>query len=278
MRQIWSGVGAGRGRRLRGMAPTILGPWKAHPEPAARGGTAALTGYLATPVAALRIAILDTGINPSHRQVGPVAGGVRVSWRGGKARLTGNRLSDWTDEIGHGTAVAATVSDGLPRAAFTLLSVRVFGRRMDAPPQCLAAGVRWAVAQGAHIVNLSAGVPAGSDPEGERELGAAWTEAAQAGLSLIAPWSSRNTPLIPGALSAVAGSIGVEADPELDYGRLTRRGDVMVGSPWARPLPPLPREKNFSGVSFAVAAVTNRVAGVRLGAATELPVELDAAS
>jgi len=34
-------------------------------------------------------------------------------------------------------------------------------------------------------------------------------------------------------------------------------------------LPPLPREKNFSGVSFAVAAVTNRVAGVRLGAATD---------
>lgn len=217
----------------------------------------------------LRIAILDTGINPAHRQVGPVAGGVRISWIDGRVRLTGNRLADWADEIGHGTAVAATVSEGLPVEAFALLSVRVFGRRMDAPPECLAAGVRWAVEQGADLVNLSAGIPAGSDPAGEAILRDAWTEAGETGLALVAPRASHNTLLIPGALATVPGSIGVEADAELDYGRMARRGKVLAAPPWARPLPPLPREKNFSGVSFAVAAVTNRVAGVRLGAATD---------
>ncbi len=208
----------------------------------------------------LRIAILDTGINPAHRQVGPVAGGVRVSWRDGGVRLAGTRKDDWTDEIGHGTAVAATVSDGLPRDGFTLLSVRVFGRRMDTPPQCLAAGIRWAAEEGADIINLSAGVPAGTDPAGERDVRAAWTEAAATGIALIAPRARQNTVLIPGSLATVPGSIGVEAEPELDYGELARRGPVLVASPWARPLPPLPREKNFSGVSFAVAAVTNRAA------------------
>lgn len=217
----------------------------------------------------LRIAILDTGINPAHRQVGSVAGGVRISWIDGRARLTGNRLADWADEIGHGTAVAATVCDGLPPEAFALLSVRVFGRRLDAPPECLAAGIRWAVDRSADIVNLSAGVPSGSDPAGEAVVRDAWAEAGEAGLTLIAPRASRGALLIPGALATVPGVIGVEADAELDYGQLARRGKVLAAPPWARPLPPLPREKNFSGVSFAVAAVTNRVAGVRLGAATD---------
>lgn len=223
---------------------------------------------------ALRIAILDTGINPAYRQVGPVGGGVRISWIDGRVRLTGDRRADWADEIGHGTAVAATVCDGLPPEAFTLLSVRVFGRRLDAPPDCLAAGIRWAVEQGADLVNLSAGVPAGSDPAGEAVVRDAWAAAGEAGLTLVAPRASHDTLLIPGALATVPGSIGVEADTALDYGQLARRGEVLVAPPWARPLPPLPREKNLSGVSFAVAAVTNRVAGVRLGVATdEFPVE-----
>jgi len=224
-------------------------------------------------VAPLVIAILDTGINPAHRQVGPVAGGVRISWIDGCVRLTGNRRADWADEIGHGTAVAATISEGLPADAFALLSVRVFGRRMDAPPQCLAAGIRWAVEQGADLVNLSAGVPSGSDPAGEAVVRDAWADAGEAGLTLVAPRASHDTLLIPGALATVPGAIGVEADAKLDYGRLARRGEVLAAPPWARPLPPLPREKNLSGVSFAVAAVTNRVAGVRVGVATgEFPV------
>lgn len=212
----------------------------------------------------LRIAILDTGINPAHRQVGPVAGGVRVSWIDGRVRLTGNRRADWGDEIGHGTAVAATVGDGLPPDAFTLLSVRVFGRRADAPPHCLAAGIRWAVENRAAIVNLSAGVPVGSDPEGEAVLRDAWIEAGEAGVMLVSPRSGRGSLLVPGSLASVRGAVGVEAEPRLGYGELARRGKALIASPWARPLPPLPREKNLSGVSFAVAAVTNRVARLRL--------------
>lgn len=212
----------------------------------------------------LRIAILDTGINPAHRQVGPVAGGVRVSWRDGNPRFAGSRRADWTDEIGHGTAVAATVCDGLPPAGFTLLAVRVFGRRTDAPPQCLAAGIRWAVENGAAIVNLSAGVPVGTDPEGEAVLRDAWIEAGEAGVTLVAPRVGRGSLLVPGSLPAIPGAVGVEADAALDYGALARRGKVLIAPPWARPLPPLPRDRNFSGVSFAVAAVTNRVARLRL--------------
>ena len=212
----------------------------------------------------LRIAILDTGINPSHRQVGPVAGGVRISSVDGKVRLSRRRIADWADEIGHGTAVAATVSDGLAPDSFTLLSVRIFGRRTDARPLCLAAGIRWATDQGADIVNLSAGVPTGSDPEGEAELQDAWKEAGKIGIALIAPRAIQGILLVPGSLCAAPDSVGVEADADLNYGQLARRGKVLCAPPWARPLPPLPRERNYSGVSFAVAAVTNRVACLKL--------------
>ena len=229
-------------------------------------------------MAPLVIAILDTGINPAHRQVGPVAGGVRVSWRDGNVRLTGNRISEWTDEIGHGTAVAATVSEGLPENAFVLLSVRIFGRRTDAPPRCLAAGIRWAVENRAAIVNLSAGVPVGSDPRGEVVLSEAWREAGRARVTLIAPRSGRGGLLIPGALETSGpGAVGVEADPGLEYGALARRGKVLIAPPWARPLPPLPREKNLSGVSFAVAAVTNRAARLVTSQAAEPGAALTAA-
>lgn len=189
-----------------------------------------------------------------------MAGGVRIRPHGGRLVLDSNRPSDWTDEIGHGTAVAAAVCEGLPEDRYSLLSVRVFGRRLDAPARSLAAGIRWSLENGAELLNLSAGVPVGSDPEGEDRIRAACLEASREGLRLIAPRKSGGALLIPGALTRVPGVVGVEASSDLDHGQISRRGPVLLASPWARPLPPLPRERNFSGVSLAVAIVTNHVA------------------
>lgn len=202
----------------------------------------------------LLVAVLDSGVNPNHRHVGPVAGGAAIRSRGERIGVS----SDWGDAIGHGTAVAAAVSERLPEYGWAILSVRVFPRRLSAKAACLAAGIRWAGAEGARILNLSAGVPAGADPEGEALLRRAAIEAGEAGALLIAPRLRRETLLVPGALPRVPGLIGVEADDRLERGRFRRRGQVLVAAPWARPLPPLPRERNFRGVSFAVAAVTNQ--------------------
>ena len=201
----------------------------------------------------LLVAVLDSGVNPGHRQVGPVAGGAAVTARGGRVGL-GSR---WIDEIGHGTAVATTISEGLPDRDWAMLSVRVFHRRLSAKAACLAGGIRWAAAEGARIVNLSAGVPVGKDPGGEDLLRRAALDAAAKGITLVAPRASRGALLIPGALPRIPGLIAVVADEALERGRFRRRGGVLAAPPWARPLPPLPRERNFRGVSLAVAAVTN---------------------
>lgn len=208
----------------------------------------------------LTIAVVDSGINPTHPQVGPVAGGVRIALVAGEVRYA----DDWRDGLGHGTAVAAAISEDLPAEGWRLLSVRVFGRRLEAPPQCLAAGVRWAATHGAHLVNLSAGIPVGSDPAGERVLTDACAEAARASLTILTPRRSGETLLTPGALAEAPGLVAVEADPAVPRREIARRGRVLAASPWARPLPPLPKEKNFSGVSLAVAAATNHTARLAL--------------
>lgn len=211
----------------------------------------------------LTIAVLDSGINPAHPQIGPVAGGVRIALVAGEVRYA----DDWRDGLGHGTAVAATISEDLPDDGWQLLSVRVFGRRLEAPPVCLAAGIRWAAKHGARLVNLSAGIPAGTDPAGETLLAEACAEAARSGVTIIAPRRSADTLLVPGALPSAFPDpfpdalhlIPVEADPAIPRRELVRRGPALVTSPWARPLPPLPKEKNFSGVSLAAATVTGHL-------------------
>lgn len=209
----------------------------------------------------LTIAVVDSGINPAHPQVGPVAGGVRIALVAGEVRYA----DDWRDGLGHGTAVAAAISEDLSADGWALLSVRVFGRRLEAPAECLAAGVRWAAKHRANLVNLSAGIPVGSDPAGERMLTEACVEATRAGLTILAPRRSGETPLAPGALDETPGLVAVEADPAIPRRKVVRRGRVLAASPWARPLPPLPKEKNFSGVSLAVAAATNHTARLALG-------------
>ena len=204
----------------------------------------------------LTIAVVDSGINPAHPQVGPVGGGVRIALVAGEVRYA----DDWRDGLGHGTAVAAAISEDLPAAGWRLLSVRAFGRRLEAPPQCLAAGIRWATKHGANLVNLSAGIPLGSDPSGEALLTEACAEATRAGLTILTPRRSGETLLAPGALPETPGLLPVEADPAIPRREVVRRGPVLAASPWARPLPPLPKEKNFSGVSLAVAAATNHTA------------------
>ena len=228
----------------------------------ARGAPDDGTGN-ATGETPLTIAVLDSGISPAHPQVGPVAGGVRIALVEGEVRYA----DDWRDGLGHGTAVAATISEDLPPDGWRLLSVRVFGRRLEAPPAGLAAGIRWAAKHGAHLVNLSAGVPAGTDPAGEALLAAAVAEAGRLGVTVVAPRRSGDTLLVPGALPdalphALPRLVPVEADPAIARREFVRRGAALVTSPWARPLPPLPKEKNFSGVSFAVATATNGAARV----------------
>ena len=63
--------------------------------------------------------------------------------------------------------------------------------------------------------------------------------------------------MLPGTL---AGAIPVEADDSCPRDRFRFRDGVFLASPYPRPIPGVPRERNLHGVSFAVANMTGLIA------------------
>jgi subtilisin family serine protease len=179
----------------------------------------------------MKIAVVDSGITAGHPHIGPVAGGVSFTGDG-----------DLTDRLGHGTAVAAAIRQWAPDAE--LYAVKIFGDRLSTNIGALLSALEWCRANDIEMINLSLGtVPAHADA-----LAAA----------------IRFCPLIVSPASALPGSmpsvVGVEADPSCPRDRFRYAGGVFYASPYPRPIPGVPPERNLSGVSFAVANVTGLAA------------------
>src|ERR1700760_739649 len=62
---------------------------------------------------------------------------------------------DFSDRLGHGTAVMAVIQERAPEAEY--FAVRVFDGRLQATAQALFRAIEWAIEQRMHIVNLSLG-------------------------------------------------------------------------------------------------------------------------
>ena len=186
------------------------------------------------------VGVADSGINPRHRQIGAVAGGVGVHVRDGDIEIG----DDWVDQLGHGTAVAAAIRGHAPDAA--LYSIRIFRRRLVAHVEALLYAIEWALAHELDMLNLSL---ARTEQEKEKELTDACEKATEAGLILVAARADS----LPGSLANV---IAVGGDPDIDVRQMRFEGGVFFASSWAWPLGELPKERNFHGVSLAVAHVT----------------------
>ena len=106
--------------------------------------------------AGVRVAIVDSGIDPDHELVGGnVTRSVAVE-RGedGAPRVFDD---DAGDVAGHGTACAGLIRALAP--ACELWSVRVLGPGSKGGATPLLGGLRWAVEQGAQVINLSLSTP-----------------------------------------------------------------------------------------------------------------------
>ena len=86
----------------------------------------------------VRVGVADSGINPRHRHVGSVAGGVGLRFSDGIVETD----DDWEDVLGHGTAAAATIRAHAPSAE--LYSIRIFRRRLETHVDTLLAAIEWA--------------------------------------------------------------------------------------------------------------------------------------
>ena len=196
------------------------------------------------------VAIVDSGVHATHPHIGGrVVGGACV--------LPGVDPDDWTDRLGHGTAVAAAIHEKAPLAA--LLAVRVFDRTLTTSAQVLADGIVWAADNGANLINLSLGTP----NMAHRELLAeAVAYASARGAHVVSARELNGQRWLPGVLDS---AIGVLLDAECDRDQLgvvesDSGGTVYAASGYPRPIPGVPVERNLSGISFAVANTTGFLA------------------
>nr|WP_202886030.1 S8 family peptidase [Kribbella sandramycini] len=172
----------------------------------------------------VKIAVLDTGIDPTHPDL---AGRIAAA-----QDFTG--AGDPIDRNGHGTHVAGiaagngTASDGKYRGVApeaTLLNAKVLGDDGSGTNSSVIAGMEWAAAQGASVLNLSL---AGGESDGSDELSEALNRISrQTGALFVvgagncyggAPWSP-NTVTAPGA-----------ADEAVAIGNLMLDGSVAEDS------------------------------------------------
>jgi subtilisin family serine protease len=181
----------------------------------------------------IRVAVVDSGICAGHVHVGPVAGGVSFI-----------READYGDALGHGTAVAAAIRQWAPDVE--LYAVKVFDRRLSATIETLVRALEWCHREAMDIVNLSLGTA--NEAHRERFL-----EVIDGGALVVSPAQT-----LPGSMR---GGIAVEADEACPRDKFRYCDGKFYASPYPRPIPGVPVEHNFRGVSFAVANVTGLAAG-----------------
>lgn len=209
------------------------------------------------------VAVLDSGIHAEHPHLE------------GAVVLPGHSFAgesdDALDRIGHGTAVAAAIHEKAPDAR--LIPVKLFHRHLSTNAQALAEAIEWAAEAGASLINLSLGT---ANAVHRDRLIAAVRAAAEHGALVIAPRETAGATMLPGALDGV---LGVLSDAECDRGEimLQREADgrlTATASIFPRPIPDVPRERNLSGISFAVANVTGFVARALDGGLPALEFDL----
>ncbi len=101
----------------------------------------------------IRVAVVDSGVDHTHPDaVGPHADGAVLTWNRDEHEV---ELAEGPHEdlFGHGTACAAIIRRTAPQCE--ILSVRVLGARLSGKGEVFAAGLRWAIASGARVINLS---------------------------------------------------------------------------------------------------------------------------
>jgi subtilase family protein len=183
----------------------------------------------------MRIAIIDSGVHPGHPHVGEIAGGVEITLAGVS--------TDSIDRLGHGTAVAGAIREKAPDAE--LYAVKVFDRRLSANIGVILRALEWCREQGMDLVNLSLG----TENPAHRE---SFVRILGHDLLVVSAASA-----LPGSLPGV---IGVAADADCPRDAFRYHDGVFHASPYPRPIPGVPVDRNLHGISFAVANMTGLVA------------------
>jgi len=204
------------------------------------------------------VAVLDTGVDPNHPDLAnQLQGGFDFV----------NQTATLTDDNGHGTAMAGIVAAegdngaGVVGVAFgsRILPVKVADAQGVASVADVAAGIDYAIQQGARVINLSLGVRIGS-----QALEDAVNRALNAGVVVVA--AAGNDPVhresYPAAYPGVVSATVLGPQGDLGFESVLAPG-VDVGCPGEEVLTTLPGDVyGFVSGSSAAAAYASGVAAL----------------
>jgi len=201
----------------------------------------------------VRVAVVDSGIHADHPHVGGISGGVAIDALGAMA----TDLVSLSDRLGHGTAVAAAIREKAP--AVELFAVKVFGQTLTATGRALVDAILWAADRRVHIINLSLGT---LNQEHAEALSVAVRHATSQGALVVSAAPQVDAAWLPGGLDGV---IAVDVDwhcaRETCHVSVDDDGRIRLSaSGYPRPIPGVAPERNFRGLSFAVANATGLLA------------------
>jgi hypothetical protein len=200
------------------------------------------------------VAVIDSGVNVPHPHLPGVAGGVALD-------LEGRESDEYVDVLGHGTAVAAAIHEKAPTAE--IHAVKVFDRELATTVRTLVRAIDWASERRVRLVNLSLGTP---HEFRAPELEPAVERAVRAGTIIVSAYELDGQAWYPGCIDGVVGVCLDAGQPRESVG-VERRGGrpVLLASPYPRPIPGVPEERNLNGISFAVANAAGCLAAALVG-------------
>ena len=195
------------------------------------------------------VAVIDSGVHAAHPHVGGVSGGIAI-------REDGTLHDEYVDRLGHGTAVTAAIREKAPDAG--ILAIKVFWQSLATDVATLVRAIEEAAARGAGVINLSLGT---AEMRHRDRLAAAVARARAHHAVIVAAHDDGGVRWLPGCLDDV---VAVRADWTCArdvYGVVIVDGrPVIAASAYPRDIPGIPRERNVSGISFAVANAAGFVA------------------
>jgi hypothetical protein len=185
----------------------------------------------------IRVAVIDSGVNPRHPHIISVAGGISIAADGTLEE------DSYLDRLGHGTAVMAAIQEKAPEAEY--FAARIFHDALRTSSLSLLRAMEWAVEQRMDVINLSLGT---ANPAHAELFRPVTERAAARGCRLVSAFNC-----YPGLLPGV---VGVDLDPACGRDTYYMRGETYVAAGYPRSAPGIPRERNLQGISFAVANVS----------------------
>jgi hypothetical protein len=103
----------------------------------------------------VKVALIDSGVDTGD----PRLAGAHVEGWSIQLGATGHALlsTDFSDQNGHGTEIAAAIHRMAPHAQ--IVAIKIMGERLRTSAELMAAGIETAARAGSAVVNLSLGTP-----------------------------------------------------------------------------------------------------------------------